>query len=89
VEAARRGSVADEEVSLTYFEIGTLAAIWHFCQQKIEIAVLEIGLGGRLDAVNAFDPDCAIVTSVDIDHQEFLGNTRESIGAEKAGVYRT
>lgn len=89
VEAARCGDSADEEVALTYFEIGTLAAIWHFCQQKIEIAVLEIGLGGRLDAVNAFEPDCAIVTSVDLDHQEFLGNTRESIGAEKAGVYRT
>lgn len=88
VEVARQGSGADDEVLLTYFEIGTLAAIWHFCQQKIDIAVLEIGLGGRLDAVNAFNPDCAIVTSIDIDHQEFLGNTRESIGAEKAGVYR-
>lgn len=88
VEVARQGGDDDDEVSLTYFEIGTLAAIWHFCQQKIDIAVLEIGLGGRLDAVNAFNPDCAIVTSVDIDHQEFLGNTRESIGAEKAGVYR-
>lgn len=89
VEMARRGNLADEEISLTYFEIGTLAAIWHFCQQEVDIAVLEIGLGGRLDAVNAFEPDCAIVTSVDLDHQEFLGNTRESIGAEKAGVYRT
>lgn len=75
-------------VQLTYFEIGTLAAIWHFKQTKIDIAILEIGLGGRLDAVNAFEPHCAIVTSVDLDHQEFLGNTRESIGREKAGVYR-
>ncbi len=88
VEQARQGGAQDEVVSLTYFEIGTLAAIWHFCQQQIDVAVLEIGLGGRLDAVNAFAPDCAVVTSVDIDHQEFLGNTRESIGAEKAGVYR-
>lgn len=89
VEQARQGADPTEAVSLTYFEIGTLAAIWHFCQQPIDVAVLEIGLGGRLDAVNAFTPDCAVVTSVDIDHQEFLGNTRESIGAEKAGVYRT
>jgi dihydrofolate synthase/folylpolyglutamate synthase len=89
VERARLGNHSSEEVSLTYFEMGTLAAIWHFCQQPIDVAVLEIGMGGRLDAVNAFTPDCAVVTSVDIDHQEFLGNTRESIGAEKAGVYRT
>ncbi|HQS38052.1 MAG: bifunctional tetrahydrofolate synthase/dihydrofolate synthase [Methylotenera sp. 24-45-7] len=89
VEQARLGVDAADEISLTYFEVGTLAAVWHFCQQNVDIAVLEIGLGGRLDAVNAFSPDCAVVTSVDIDHQEFLGNTRESIGAEKAGVYRT
>jgi len=89
VEQARLGLNNDgDEIALTYFEVGTLAAIWHFAQAGIDIAVLEIGLGGRLDAVNAFDPDCAVVTSVDIDHQEFLGNTRESIGAEKAGVYR-
>ncbi len=88
VEHARLGQHADEEIALTYFEVGTLAAVWHFAQAGIDIAVLEIGLGGRLDAVNAFEPDCAVVTSVDIDHQEFLGNTRESIGTEKAGVYR-
>jgi dihydrofolate synthase/folylpolyglutamate synthase len=75
-------------VALTYFEVGTLAAMWHFMQADIDIAVLEIGLGGRLDAVNAFEPRCAIVTSIDLDHQEFLGNTRESVGFEKAGVYR-
>jgi dihydrofolate synthase/folylpolyglutamate synthase len=57
-------------------------------QSGIDVAILEIGLGGRLDAVNAFEPVCAIVTSVDLDHQEFLGNTRESIGFEKAGIYR-
>jgi len=90
VEKARLGLAnGGEEIALTYFEVGTLAAVWHFVQSRIDIAILEIGLGGRLDAVNAFEPDCAVVTSVDIDHQEFLGNTRESIGAEKAGVYRT
>ena len=75
-------------VQLTYFEVGTIAAMWHFMQTGIDIAIMEIGLGGRLDAVNAFEPSCAIVTNVDLDHQEFLGNTRESIGFEKAGVYR-
>lgn len=77
-----------EVIALTYFEVGTLAAMWHFMQTGVDVAILEIGLGGRLDAVNAFEPNCSIVTSVDLDHQEFLGNTRESIGFEKAGVYR-
>ncbi|MGB4812797.1 MAG: bifunctional tetrahydrofolate synthase/dihydrofolate synthase [Methylophilaceae bacterium] len=75
-------------IALTYFEVGTLAAMWYFMQAKLDIAILEVGLGGRLDAVNAFEPHCAIVTSVDLDHQEYLGNTREEIGFEKAGVYR-
>lgn len=82
VEAARG------DVSLTYFEFGTLAAVWHFVQQGVDAAVLEVGLGGRLDAVNAFDADCAIVTSVDIDHTDYLGDSREAIGFEKAGIYR-
>ena len=82
VEAARG------DVALTYFEMGTLAAMWHFCHQQLDIAVLEIGLGGRLDAVNVFEPNCAIVTSIDLDHMEFLGDTREQIGFEKAGVFR-
>lgn len=77
-----------EVIALTYFEVGTLAAVWHFMQTGVDVAILEIGLGGRLDAVNAFEPNCTIVTSVDLDHQEFLGNTRESIGFEKACVYR-
>lgn len=85
VEAAR---IDEDELPLTYFEVGTLAAIWHFVQTGIDVAILEIGLGGRLDAVNAFEPDCAVVTTVDLDHQEFLGDTREKIGYEKAGVYR-
>ena len=82
VEAARG------DVALTYFEMGTLAAMWHFCHQQLDIAVLEIGLGGRLDAVNVFEPNCAIVTNIDLDHMEFLGDTREQIGFEKAGVFR-
>lgn len=85
VDAARN---AGEVIPLTYFEVGTLAAMWHFMQAKLDVVILEIGLGGRLDAVNAFEPHCAIVTSVDLDHQEFLGDTREQIGFEKAGVYR-
>lgn len=82
VESARQST------QLTYFEYGTLAAMWHFAQAGLDVVILEVGLGGRLDAVNAFEPDCAVVTSVDLDHMEFLGNTRESIGAEKAGIFR-
>jgi dihydrofolate synthase/folylpolyglutamate synthase len=76
------------EVSLTYFEFGTLAAMDIFIRERVDIAVLEVGLGGRLDAVNAFDSTCAVVTSIDFDHMEFLGNSRDSIGAEKAGIFR-
>ena len=79
---------ARSEVSLTYFEFGTLAAMEIFTHEHVDIAVLEVGLGGRLDAVNAFDSNCAVVTSVDFDHMEFLGNSRDSIGAEKAGIFR-
>lgn len=89
IETARQGGLNEGgEISLTYFEIGTLAAIWHFTQSNIDVAILEIGLGGRLDAVNAFEPNCSIVTNVDLDHQDILGDTRELIGYEKAGVYR-
>ncbi len=76
------------QTQLTYFEFGTLAAMWLFAEMKVEVAVLEVGLGGRLDAVNAFDADCAVVTTVDIDHVDFLGGDRESIGREKAGIFR-
>ncbi|EUJ10234.1 folylpolyglutamate synthase/dihydrofolate synthase [Methylophilaceae bacterium 11] len=79
---------ARQEIELTYFEMGTLAAMWHFAQQALDVLVLEVGLGGRLDAVNIFDADCAIVTNIDLDHMEYLGDTREKIGLEKAGVYR-
>ena len=82
VEAARG------DIPLTYFEFGTLAAFWIFQQRKIEAAVLEVGLGGRLDAVNAIDADCAVLTSVGIDHVDYLGPDRESIGREKAGIFR-
>ncbi len=75
-------------VSLTYFEFGTLAALWLFRRARVDFAVLEVGLGGRLDAVNVVDPDIAVVTSVDLDHQEWLGNDRDSIGREKAGIFR-
>lgn len=76
------------DTPLTYFEFGTLAAMWHFQQQQVDVAVLEIGMGGRLDAVNIFEPDCSIVTSIDLDHMEYLGDTREAIGREKAGIFR-
>ncbi|NOT67990.1 MAG: bifunctional tetrahydrofolate synthase/dihydrofolate synthase [Methylophilaceae bacterium] len=79
---------ARENTELTYFESGTLAAIWLFKKMQLDIAILEVGLGGRLDAVNAFEPSCTIVTSVALDHMEFLGNSRESIGFEKAGIFR-
>jgi dihydrofolate synthase/folylpolyglutamate synthase len=75
-------------VSLTYFEFGTLAAMCLFRQFEVDVAVLEVGLGGRLDAVNAFDADCAVLTSVDFDHMDYLGDTREQIGFEKAGIFR-
>jgi dihydrofolate synthase/folylpolyglutamate synthase len=73
---------------LTYFEFATLAALAVFAEAKVEAAILEVGLGGRLDAVNIVDADCAIVVSVDLDHQAYLGNDREAIGFEKAGIFR-
>lgn len=79
---------ARDETALTYFEFGTLAAMQCFIAHKVEVAILEVGLGGRLDAVNVFDSDCAVVTSVDIDHVDYLGDTREKIGFEKAGIFR-
>ncbi len=76
------------ETALTYFEFGTLAAMQLFVEHKVDVAILEVGLGGRLDAVNVFDADVAVVTSVDIDHVDYLGDTRELIGFEKAGIFR-
>jgi dihydrofolate synthase/folylpolyglutamate synthase len=82
VEAARG------DVALTYFEHGTLAAWKVFCAAQLDVIILEVGLGGRLDAVNVIDADCAIVSSVAMDHMNYLGNTREAIGFEKAGIFR-
>ncbi|MHB1115605.1 bifunctional tetrahydrofolate synthase/dihydrofolate synthase [Sideroxydans sp.] len=76
------------DTELTYFEFGTLAAMQCFIAHKVDVAILEVGLGGRLDAVNVFDADVAIVTSVDIDHTDYLGDTREQIAFEKAGIFR-
>jgi dihydrofolate synthase/folylpolyglutamate synthase len=75
-------------VPLTYFEFSTLAAVWLFITENVDVAVLEVGLGGRLDAVNAFDPDCAMLMSIALDHMDYLGDTREAIGYEKAGIFR-
>ncbi|MEN9330413.1 MAG: Tetrahydrofolylpolyglutamate synthase, partial [Pseudomonadota bacterium] len=84
-----RVAQARGEVSLTYFEFTTLAILSLLADQPLDAVILEVGLGGRLDAVNIIDPDCAIVTSVDLDHMAFLGNDRETIGREKAGIFRT
>ena len=86
VERARNQS--NDEISLTYFEFTTLAIMQLLMDAKLDVVILEVGLGGRLDAVNIFDTDCAIITSIDLDHMEFLGNTREAIGFEKAGIMR-
>ncbi|MCZ6802826.1 MAG: bifunctional tetrahydrofolate synthase/dihydrofolate synthase [Proteobacteria bacterium] len=76
------------DISLTYFEFGTLAALDLFRQHNVELAILEVGLGGRLDAVNILDADVALISSIDLDHQQWLGDNRESIGREKAGIFR-
>ena len=86
VEAARTQN--GPEITLTYFEFTTLAIMQLLVDAKLDVVILEVGLGGRLDAVNIFDTDCAIITSVDLDHMAFLGNTREAIGFEKAGIMR-
>ncbi|HLX03419.1 MAG TPA: bifunctional tetrahydrofolate synthase/dihydrofolate synthase, partial [Trinickia sp.] len=86
VEAARTSF--PEPVSLTYFEFTTLAIMHWFASRGLDAVILEVGLGGRLDAVNIIDTDCAIVTSIDIDHTEYLGDTREKIAFEKAGIFR-
>lgn len=76
------------DTSLSYFEFGTLAALWLFRQSPLDVVLLEVGLGGRLDAVNVMDADIALVTAVDIDHRDWLGDDRETIGREKAGIFR-
>jgi dihydrofolate synthase / folylpolyglutamate synthase len=86
VEAARCASGAP--IELTYYEFTTLAILNLFARSKLDVVILEVGLGGRLDTVNLIDADCAIVTSIDIDHTAYLGTTREAIGLEKAGIFR-
>ena len=86
VEKARVSLV--DAPTLTYFEFTTLAIMHLFSKSQLDAVVLEVGMGGRLDAVNIVDADCAIITSIDIDHADFLGDTREAIGLEKAGIFR-
>lgn len=88
IEQFTRIEEARGATSLSYFEFSTLAALLLFEQQTVDIAILEVGLGGRLDAVNLVDTDCAIITSIDIDHTSYLGSTREQIGLEKAHIFR-
>ena len=76
-------------ISLTYFEYATLAALYQFKHAQLDVVILEVGLGGRLDATNIVDADMAIITTIGIDHVEYLGNTRESIGREKAGIFKS
>ena len=87
VERARISLV--DPPSLTYFEFTTLAILDLFGASNLDVVILEVGMGGRLDAVNVIDADCAIVTSIDIDHAEYLGSTREEIGYEKSGIFRS
>ena len=86
VESAR--SQNGDEIALTYFEFTTLAILQLLADARLDVVILEVGLGGRLDAVNILDADCAVITSIDLDHMELLGNNRESIGFEKAGIMR-
>ncbi|MDB5987968.1 MAG: bifunctional tetrahydrofolate synthase/dihydrofolate synthase, partial [Nevskia sp.] len=79
---------ARAEIQLTYFEFGTLAALWLFREARVDVQVLEVGLGGRLDAVNIVDADCAVVTNIGLDHLDWLGHDYEQIGYEKAGIFR-
>lgn len=88
-EAVEQARVKDgQEVALTYFEFTTLAILRLMSLSRLDVAILEVGLGGRLDATNIIDADCAIITSIDLDHMELLGSERESIGREKAGIMR-
>ena len=82
IEASRKN------ITLTYFEFSVLASLFIFLKRKVDVAILEIGLGGRLDAMNIVEPDLTIITSISLDHQTWLGNTREEIGREKSGIMR-
>lgn len=89
VAALAAVEVAAGDIGLTYFEFGTLAALAAFSRAGCDAWVLEVGLGGRLDAVNAIDPDLSLITTIGLDHQEYLGDTIEAIAAEKAGILRS
>jgi dihydrofolate synthase/folylpolyglutamate synthase len=89
VEAARKGQGTELEISLSYFEFTTLAILRTLSRAGLDVVVLEVGLGGRLDAVNILDTDCAVITCIALDHMALLGNDREAIGYEKAGIMRT
>ena len=89
MEEARKGQGGDEEISLSYFEFTTLAILRTLSRAGLDVAILEVGLGGRLDAVNIIDTDCAVITCIALDHMALLGNDREAIGFEKAGIMRT
>lgn len=88
-DAFQRIELARKDLPLTYFEFGTLAALVICADAAVDVCVLEVGLGGRLDAVNIIDADAALITSIALDHQSWLGDDRESIGREKAGIFRT
>jgi dihydrofolate synthase/folylpolyglutamate synthase len=88
IDAFRRIDAARGDIELTFFEFATLAALLLFADAGLDVAVMEVGLGGRLDAVNLIDADAAIVTTIDLDHQQHLGVTREAIAVEKAGIFR-
>ena len=89
VEAFERVDAARGDVSLTFFEFGTLAAADIIERARVDVAVMEVGLGGRLDAVNAFEPSVSLITAIGVDHRAWLGDDRESVGREKAGIMRT
>ncbi|WP_076408851.1 bifunctional tetrahydrofolate synthase/dihydrofolate synthase [Shewanella sp. UCD-KL12] len=89
IEAFEAINVARGEISLSYFEFATLAGLYIFKAAKLDVVLLEVGLGGRLDAINILDADIAVITSIDLDHQEYLGDTRRSVGMEKAGIFRS
>lgn len=86
--AFERIDAARGDTTLSFFEFGTLAALDIFSRENLDVQILEVGLGGRLDAVNIIDADAALVASIDIDHRDWLGDTRDAIGLEKAGIYR-
>lgn len=88
VRAFQEIDATRKEITLTYFEFATLASLFLFREQKVDVAILEVGLGGRLDAMNIVDPDLTIITSISLDHQSWLGNTRAEIAREKAGIMR-